>query len=107
MELGLPATMASDSSLDSSDSYNNDDARRFLREWRAAQGRYSEATRENGQLEIRLGASQAALLASEEEANAARARLAKSDAMVAGKMNSKKTLLLIFTVFILIVPLFL
>ena len=61
---------APSSSLDSSDSYNGDDARRFLREWRAAQNRYSEATRENGQLEICLGASQAALHAAEEEASA-------------------------------------
>ena len=44
-------------SSDSFDSYNGDDARRFLREWRAAQNRYSEVTRENGQLEIRLGVS--------------------------------------------------
>ena len=95
-----------DSSLDSSDSYNGDDAWRFLLEWRVAQDRYSEATRENGQLEILLGASQAALLAAEEEAGAARAWLAKSDAMVAGKMNSKKTLISISTVLVLITPLF-
>jgi len=44
-------------SLDSSDSYNGDDAQRFLREWRAAQNRCSEVTRENGQLKIRLGVS--------------------------------------------------
>ena len=58
------------SSSDSSNSYNGDDARRFLREWRAAQNRYSEVTQENGQLEIRLGVSQAALHAAEEEASA-------------------------------------
>ena len=58
------------SSLDSSDSYNGDDARRYLHEWRMAQNRYSEATWENGQLEIRLGVSQAALHAAEEEASA-------------------------------------
>jgi len=51
-----------------------------------AQNRYSEATRENGQLEIRFGASQAALHAAEEEASAVRARLAESDAVVIGKM---------------------
>ena len=49
------------SSSDSSDSYNGDDARRYLHEWRMAQNRYSEATSENGQLEIHLGVSQAAL----------------------------------------------
>ena len=53
-----------------------------------AQNYYSKATRENGQLEIRLGVSQAALHAAKEEASAVRARLAESDAMVAGKMNS-------------------
>ena len=62
-------TPMSDLSLDSSDSYNDDDAQCFLWEWRAAQDRYSEATRENGQLEIRLGAFQAALLTIEEEAS--------------------------------------
>ena len=45
------------SSLDSSDSYNGDDARRYLHEWRMAQNRYSEVTWENDQLEIRLGVS--------------------------------------------------
>ena len=55
-----------------------------------AQNRYSEATWENSQLEIRLGVSQAALHAAEEEVSAVRARLAKSDAMVAGKMNPMK-----------------
>ena len=74
------------SSSDSSDSYNGDDARRFLREWRAAQNRYSEATQESGQLEICLRVSQAALHAAEEEANVVRARLAESDAVVTGKM---------------------
>ena len=75
--------------MDSSDSYNGDDAPCFLWEWRASKDHYFEATRENGQLDIHLGASQAALLAVEKEANAARAWLAESDAMVAGKMNSK------------------
>ena len=55
-----------------------------------AQNCYSEATWENGQLEIRLGVSQATLHAAEEEASAVRARLAESDAIVAGKMNSLK-----------------
>ena len=55
------------------------------------------ATWENGQPKIRLETSQAALLVAEEETNATRARLAESDAMVAGKLSSKKTLTLIFT----------
>ena len=107
---GRPSDAASSilaSSSDSFDSYNGDDARRYLHEWRMAHNRYSKATWENGQLEIRLGVSYAALHAAEEEASAAWMRLAKSDAMVVGKMNSKKTLLLISTVFILIAPLFL
>jgi len=57
-------------SSDSSNSYNGDDARRYLHEWRMAQNHYSEATWENGQLEIRLGVSQAALHMAEEEASA-------------------------------------
>ena len=48
-----------------------------------------EATWENGQLEICLGVSQAALHMAEEEASAVRAWLAESDAMVAGKINSR------------------
>ena len=96
-----------ESSRDSSDSYTSDDAQHFLREWRAAKHRYSEATRENGQLESHLEASQATLLTDEEEANTARAWLAESDAMVAGKTNSKKTLISISTVFVLIAPSFL
>ena len=66
----------SDSSSDSIDSYNNDDARHFLQEWRAAHDHHYEATRGNGLLEIRLGVSQAALHATEDEVSAARARLA-------------------------------
>ena len=53
--------------------------------------RYSKATRENGQPEIRLKDSQAALLTAEEETNATRARLAEFDATVAGKLSSKRT----------------
>ena len=78
------------SSSDSSDSYNGDDTRRYLHEWRMAKNHYSEVTWENGQLEIHLRVSQAALHAAEVEASTVRARLAKSDAMVAGKMNSMK-----------------
>ena len=94
------------SSLDSSYSYNGDDARRYLHEWRMAQNCYSEVTRENGQLEIRLRVSQAALHSAEEEASAVRARLAESDAMVAGKMNPMKAFVLTSIIFILTVFLF-
>ena len=64
-----------------------------------SQDHYSEATRENGQLEIRLGVSQATLHAAEEEASAVRARLVESDAMVAGKMNSRNAFILISIIF--------
>ena len=91
---GGPSNAASSmpaSSSDSSDSYNGDDAWRYLHEWRMAQNRYSEATWENSQLEIRLEVAQATLHAAEEEASAIQAWLAKSDAMVADKMNSRNT----------------
>ena len=101
------ASSVSASSSDSFDSYNGDNARCFLQEWRAAQNCYSEATRENGQLEIYLGVSQTTLHATEEEASAVRARLAESDAMVAGKMNSRNTLLLSPLSFMLTTTLFL
>ena len=52
-------------------------------------------------------ASQAALLAAEEEANTSQAWLVESDAMVAGKMNSWNAFILISIVFILIALMFL
>ena len=61
------------SSSDSSDSYNGDDAWLYLHEWRMAQNRYFKVTWENGQLEIHLGVSQAALHVAKEEASAIRA----------------------------------
>ena len=103
--VGGPSDVASivpASSSDSSDSYNGDDARRYLHEWRMAQNCYSEATWETGQPEIRLGVSQAALHAAEEEANAARARLTESDAAVVGTMSLRNAFILILVVFILI-----
>ena len=89
-------------SSDSSNSYNGDDARRYLHEWRMDQNHYFEVTWEAGQLEIRLGVSQAALHAAKEEANAAQARLTESDAAVAGKMSLRDAFILISVVFILI-----
>ena len=109
LRAGGPSDAASSvlaSLLNSSDSYNGDDARRYLHEWRMAQNRYFKATWENGQLEIRLEVSQAALHAAEEEASAARARLAKSDAMAAGKMNPMKAFVLTSIIFILTIFLF-
>jgi len=64
-------------------------------------------TQENGQLKIRFGVSQAAPHAAEEEASAVRAWLAESNAMVAGKMNSRNAFVLISTAFISTVFLFL
>ena len=90
------------SSLDSN-SYNGDDARRFFREWRAAEDRYSEVIWKNGQLEIRLGVFQAALNVAEEEASTVRAWLSESDATVAGKMSSMNASILVSTTFVLIV----
>ena len=98
----MSTAVAPNSSSDSFDFYNGDDARCFLREWKTTQDRYSKATQKNGQLEIRLGASQATLHTTEEEASVAWAWLAESNAMVAGKMDSKNTFILISTVFVLI-----
>ena len=91
------------SSSDSSNSYNGDDARCFFREWRAAEDRYSKAIQKNSQLEIRLGVFQAALNAVEEEASAVQARLAESDAVVAGKISSMNASIMVSTAFVLIV----
>jgi len=57
----------------------------------------------NSQLEIHLGVFQVALNAAEEEASAVRARLAESDATVAGKMSPMNASILISTAFVLIV----
>ena len=95
---GKPADAISSapaSSSDSSNSYNGDDARRFFREWRAAEDRYSEAVRKKGQLEIHLGVFQAALNVAEEEASTVRARLAESDTTVAGKTRSMNVSILV------------
>ena len=93
-----PADAASStpaSSSGSSNSYDGDGARHFFREWRVAEDRYSEMIRNNGQLEIHLGVLQAALNAVVEETNAVRARLAESDAAVAGKMSSMNVSILV------------
>ena len=96
------ASSAPASSSGSSNSYDGDDARSFFREWRAAEDRYSEAIRNNGHLEIRLGVFQAALNAAEEEASIVQARLAESDATVAGKTRSMNVSILVSIAFVLI-----
>ena len=90
------------SSLGSSNSYDGDDARRFFQEWRVAEDHYSKAFLNNGQLEIHLGVLQAALNAAEEETNAVRARLAESDAAVAGTMSFMNVSILVSVAFALI-----
>ena len=67
------ASSVAASSSDSSDSYNGDNSRHYLHEWRMAQNHYSKVTWENDQLEIRLEVSQAALHMAEEETSAVRA----------------------------------
>lgn len=78
------------SSSDSANSYNRDDARRFLRERKETRDLYSEATRKVGRLEKCLNATQAALSAAEGEISAARALLADTDARVAGQFPFPK-----------------
>ena len=90
------------SSSGSSNSYDGNDAWSFCREWRAAEDHYSKAIRNNDQLEIRLGVFQAALNAAKEETSAVRARLAESDAVVAGKMGSMNVSILVHITFVLI-----
>lgn len=82
--------VAPDSSSNSSDSYNGNDARCFLQEWRVAQDRYSKVTQENGQLKARLRVIDVALHTAEEETRAPRARLAEADAMVVCKFHCSK-----------------
>jgi hypothetical protein len=74
------------SSFDFADSYDGDDAWRFHREWNAAIDRYSEATRQNGQLEFALNASQAALSAIEVEANVVRVQQSESNTRVTSEI---------------------
>ena len=93
------ASSMSASSSGSSNSYDGDDARCFFREWRVAKDRYSKAIQNNGQLEIRLGVFQVALNVAEEEASVVRARLAESDAAVAGKMSSMNISILVSIAF--------
>ena len=90
------------SSSGSSNSYDSDDPQSFFREWRAAEDRYSEAIRNNGQLEICLGVFQAALNVAEEEASAVQARLAESDTTVAGKTRFMNVSILVSIAFVLI-----
>lgn len=66
-------------------SYNGDDAQRFLRELNETRNLYFEVTRDAGPLESCLEATQAALTAAEGETSATRELLAAADSWVAGK----------------------
>jgi len=67
-----------------------------------AEDRYSEAIRNNGKHEIRLGVFQAALNAAKEEASTVRVRLAESDTTVAGKTRSMNVSILVSIAFVLV-----
>ena len=65
-------------------SYNGDDARRYLRWWKGTRDLYSEATREIVRLQLCLEATWAALIAAEGETSTAQAMLSDVDGRVAG-----------------------
>ena len=81
---GAKSAAAASSSGRSSDSYNGDDARCYLRWWKGTHDLYSEATREIVRLQLCLEVTQAALTAAEGEASTARAMLSAADGRVAG-----------------------
>ena len=81
------------SSTDSSNSYNGDDAQRYVHEWDEVLGRHWEATQETERLEATLAASQTAFAIVEGESSAVWVRLAVFDARVVGRIH-RKTLLL-------------
>jgi len=83
---GAQPTASVASSIDSTDSYNRDDAQHYLYEWDEALGHHWEATQEIERLEATLPASQTALTAIEGESSTTPARLADSDARVAGRI---------------------
>lgn len=85
---GAPPASPTSSSTGSADSYNGDDARRFLCQWNKTHDLYYTATREIGRLELYLEATQAALSAAEGETLATHAMLADADARVADKVFS-------------------
>ena len=68
----------------SSDSYNGDDARRYLCWWKGTHDLYSKATREIVRLQLCLEVTQAALSAAEGEASTSRAMLSTVDGRVTG-----------------------
>ena len=81
---GAEFAAGANSSGGSADSYNRDDARRYLHWWKGTRDLYSEATREIVRLQLCLEVIQAALTAAEGEASTARAMLSTADDRVAG-----------------------
>ena len=75
---------AASSSGGSGDSYNGDDALRYLRWWKGTRDLYSEATREIVRLQLCLEVTQTTLTATEGEASTARAMLSAVNGRVAG-----------------------
>jgi hypothetical protein len=90
------------------DSYNGDDAWRYLYEWDEALGHHWVVTQETEHLEATLAASQTTLTAMEGESSAAWARLADSGARVAGRILRRNLVpLLFFSVMFFLMILFL
>lgn len=83
---GAQPAASPSSSVESSDSYNGVDARHYLYEWDEALGRCWEADQEHEHLVEALAASQTALATVEGESGLTRARLADSDARIAGRI---------------------
>ena len=81
---GAKSAAAASSSGGSGDSYNGDDARRYLYWWKGTLDLYSEATREIVRLQLCLEVTQAALSAAEGEASTSRAMLSTADGRVTG-----------------------
>ena len=81
---GAKSAATSSFSGGSGDSYNGDDARRYLRWWKGTRDIYSETTREIVRLQLCLEVTQAALTAAEGEASTARAMLSTADGRIAG-----------------------
>jgi hypothetical protein len=85
-----PVALAA-SLIDSTDSYNGDDAWCYLYEWDKALGGHWEVTQETERLEAAMAASQTTLAAVEGESSAARVWLADSDAKVVGRILRRNT----------------
>ena len=81
---GAKSAAAASSSGGFGDSYNGDDARRYLRWWKGTHDLYSKATREIVRLQLCLEVTQAALSAAEGEASTSRAMLSTADGRVTG-----------------------